>query len=153
MYIKDRLIRFMQGRYGADEYVRFLNGAGFISLLIALVFTIISSGLAAKHPVGSIVFRVLYFVFYIFGIVLIVYCMVRMFSRNTDKRHAENTRFLYKKTAIQRKWRILVDRWENRKIYHYLKCPKCGQALRVPKNKGKIRITCSKCGEHFIIHS
>ena len=153
MNIKDRLIRFMQGRYGADEFVRFLNGTGFVSLLIALVFTVISSGLAARHPVGSIVFRVLYFVFYIFGIILIVYCMVRMFSKNTAKRHAENTRFLYKKNAIQRKWRNLSDRWKNRKIYHYLKCPKCGQSLRVPKHKGKIRITCSKCGEQFIIQS
>ncbi len=153
MSFKERLIRFMQSRYGADEYARFLNGTGFVSLLIALVFTVIASGLAAGHPVGSVVFRILYWLFYLFGIVLIVYCMMRIFSKNIEKRHAENTRFLYKKKAVQRKWNSLIDRWKNRKVYHYLKCPRCGQSLRVPKNKGKIRITCSKCGEQFIIRS
>ncbi len=30
-----------------------------------------------------------------------------------------------------------------------MKCPKCGITTRVPKGKGKIRITCPKCGEIF----
>ena len=153
MNIKDRLSRLMQGRYGADEYSRFLNGAGFAALLLALVFTVIAAGLSAKHPAGSTVFHVLYFVFYLFGLLLIVYCMFRMFSRNTGKRHAENTRFLYIRNTVEKKWNRLIERWKNRRVYLYLKCPKCGQALRVPKNKGKIRITCSKCGNQFIIHS
>lgn len=143
----------MQGRNGQDEYVRFLNGAGFISLLTALVFTVISSALAAKHPAGSVVFRVLYWIFYLGGIGLMGYSIFRMFSKNTEKRHAENTRFLYRRTSLQRKWSSLKERWKNRKIYHYMKCPKCGQSLRVPKNKGKIKVTCSKCGEQFIIKS
>ncbi len=34
--------------------------------------------------------------------------------------------------------------------YNYFTCPKCRRALRVPKGKGKIQITCPKCGEKFL---
>ena len=34
--------------------------------------------------------------------------------------------------------------------YNYYTCPKCRCALRVPKGKGKIQITCPKCGEKFL---
>ncbi len=34
--------------------------------------------------------------------------------------------------------------------YNYFTCPKCRCALRVPKGKGKIQITCPKCGEKFL---
>ena len=33
--------------------------------------------------------------------------------------------------------------------YKYFKCPSCGQELRAPKGKGRIRVTCSKCGMQF----
>ena len=38
---------------------------------------------------------------------------------------------------------------ENMKTYAYFNCPKCKTELRVPKGKGKILITCPKCGEKF----
>lgn len=35
-------------------------------------------------------------------------------------------------------------------VDHRLKpCPKCGQKLRVPANKGAVEVTCPKCGEKF----
>ena len=34
--------------------------------------------------------------------------------------------------------------------YNYYTCPKCRCALRVPKGKGRIQITCPKCGEKFL---
>ena len=151
MKFRDRLMRFMQGRNGADEFARFCNGTGFGVLMTALVFTVISSGLAANHPVGALVFRILYWVFYLGGLGLFGYSLFRTFSRSVYKRQAENTRFLYQKNRLRRKWEGWKDRWKNRKDYRYIRCPKCRQQLRVPKNKGKIRVTCSKCGEKFII--
>lgn len=35
------------------------------------------------------------------------------------------------------------------KNYKYFHCPNCKQKLRVPRGKGKIRVTCSKCGTQF----
>ncbi len=33
--------------------------------------------------------------------------------------------------------------------YKVHNCPKCNQGLRVPKGKGNILVTCSKCEEKF----
>ena len=153
MRLKERLYRFMQGRYGTDDLSKFLSGAGFGLLILALVFTVISSSLSTAHPVGSTVFFVFYWVIYAAGIGLFIYSLFRSFSRKIYKRQTENTRFMYKKNQIRRYLSSLKERWKNRKEYRYIRCPKCKQKLRVPKNKGKIRVTCSTCGEKFIIKS
>ncbi len=61
----------------------------------------------------------------------------RMYSRNLYKRRAENERFL---SLFKR----LKDH-QNR----YFSCPRCRQKIRVPRGKGRIRITCPACGERF----
>lgn len=33
--------------------------------------------------------------------------------------------------------------------YRYFHCPNCKQRLRVPRGKGKVRVTCAKCGTQF----
>ena len=153
MHLRERLLRFMQGRNGVDELSRFCNGAGLALILLALVFTIISSGFAGRSDTAALVFRILYWVTYACGIGLFVYSLFRSFSRSVYKRQAENTRFLYRKNQIRRKWEGLKEHWRNRKTHRYIRCPKCHQQLRVPRNKGKIRVTCAKCGEKFIIQS
>lgn len=35
------------------------------------------------------------------------------------------------------------------KDFKYISCPSCGQRLRIPKNKGKIKVRCPKCKEKF----
>lgn len=37
----------------------------------------------------------------------------------------------------------------DRRSFRHFRCPNCRQKLRVPRHKGKIRITCSKCGTKF----
>ena len=69
---------------------------------------------------------------------LLILSMVRFFSHKTYKRYEENRRFLL--------WTERLGDKRNR----YFNCPKCRQTVRVPKNKGKIAITCPKCGEKFI---
>jgi len=39
--------------------------------------------------------------------------------------------------------------WAEMKQYKYLICPQCTQRLRVPRGKGKIRVTCTNCGNVF----
>ena len=151
MKFRERLLRFMQGRNGVDEFSRFCNGAGLVLVLIALVFTIISSGSIGRNETVALVFRILYWVTYACGLGLFIYSLFRAFSRNVYKRQKENTQFVYRKNQLRRKWESWKERWNNRKTHRYIRCPKCRQQLRVPKNTGKIRVTCSKCGEKFII--
>jgi glutaredoxin len=37
--------------------------------------------------------------------------------------------------------------------YKVIDCPNCKTRLRVPKDKGKIKITCPKCSNSFIVKS
>lgn len=38
---------------------------------------------------------------------------------------------------------------EEKRKYKILKCPKCGQKLRLPRGKGKVVVTCKKCLNEF----
>ena len=40
--------------------------------------------------------------------------------------------------------------WDNRRLYHYYRCPQCRQKLRVPRGRGRIQISCPRCGTQFI---
>ncbi len=37
--------------------------------------------------------------------------------------------------------------------HRLVECPKCGQKLRVPVNKGKIEVICPKCAEKFVVNT
>lgn len=73
----------------------------------------------------------------------------RALSKNYEKRGRENRWMLerYRKllTAVPR-WQM---RWRDRAWYKYFRCPECGELVRVPKGKGKLRITCPHCRAVF----
>ena len=72
-----------------------------------------------------------------------------MFSRDYNRRYAENQKFL----TWQNKVKYKVNNWKrgitDRKTHHIYKCPSCGQKIRVPRGKGKIIVTCPKCRTEF----
>lgn len=125
--------RFMAGRYGADQFSRFLN-------LFALVLLIL----------GIFLSRFLY----LLGLVVLGYQVFRMFSRNTYRRRAENQWYLGKRYAVSvwfdQHFGKQRSRFQQRKVYRYFRCPQCRQELRVPRGRGKISITCPKCGTQFV---
>ena len=104
MKMKERIMRFMQGRYGVDPFCRFLLVAGLVVVFL--------SAFLGNGAVGMI--------FYLLGWVLIIYCYFRMFSRNVSKRYAENQAFLAKTYSKQK---IRIPRGKG-KIE--IRCPKCG---------------------------
>jgi len=105
------------------------------------------------------------------------WAIFRMFSKNTVARTMENQRWqvfqikvrdFFKGTArassgkkrprpkpakAPRKKSNLKKQWEEAKQYRRLSCPQCTQKLRVPRGKGKIRVSCSRCGNKFIAKS
>ncbi len=140
----NRFNRFMQGRNGADDFCRFLNIVSFVLFALALVFTILASAL------NSIVFAILYYVFYGCTLLLMGYCLFRAFSRKVYKRQSENTRYLYQRQRVKRWFAAKKQHMADRKTYRFFRCPRCKQMMRAPKNKGKIRVTCQKCSNVFV---
>ena len=134
MKMKERFMRFMQGRYGVDPFSKFL-------LVSGLVVVFLSAALG-NRTVGA--------VFYLLGWILIIYCYFRMFSRNVSKRYAENQTFLAKTYKVREFFRKQKNIWKQRRVYHIYTCPNCRQKIRIPRGKGKIEIRCPKCGTIFI---
>ncbi len=133
MKFKDRIARFMYGRYGMDQFSRFLVIASLVFLVISIVF---------KQ-------QVIHLIFWLLALVGLIFCYVRAFSKNFAKRRAENNWYLKKQNALTRWFRSLKDRWVQRKEYKFFRCPQCHSLLRVPKGKGRIELSCRKCGHRF----
>ena len=128
--MKERMQRFMAGRYGNDQLNQFI----FIVAIISMVLEIITR-------------QSLY---YTLTVVLLILAYVRVFSRNINKRYEENMKFLQKKDAILNKFRKQKYYAAQRRNFHIYTCPQCKQKIRIPKGKGKISITCPKCRTSFI---
>ena len=128
--MKERMQRFMAGRYGNDQMNQFI----FIVAIISMVLEIITRQS----------------LFYTLTLVLLILAYVRVFSRNINKRYEENMKFLQKKDAILNKFRKQKYYAAQRRNYHIYTCPQCKQKIRIPKGKGKISITCPKCRTSFI---
>ena len=89
-------------------------------------------------------------IFYVLALGLMGYEYYRMLSRKVEKRYQENQKFLNWRYGLAVKKNRRKEQAQQRKIYHFYKCPSCRQKVRVPKGKGKICITCPKCKTEFI---
>lgn len=125
--------RFMSGRYGGDAFSSFLS-------LTALVVVVL--GLFVPGLFGMLLGWL--------GWAALIYSYYRIFSRNIPKRAAENRWFLAQRYAVQQRFASARTRFAQRKVYRYFRCPRCRQQLRVPRGRGRISITCPKCGTSFI---
>ena len=130
MKFREKMQQFMYGRYGNDQLSR-----------VYLVITLVLLGL-------SLLTR--WTIFYIAGIALLIYCYYRMFSKNITKMSAQNQKYLNWRYGLAVKRQKTKTHMEQRKIYHFYKCPQCSQKVRVPKGHGKICITCPKCKMDFV---
>ncbi|MBQ5992477.1 MAG: hypothetical protein IJL62_08090 [Clostridia bacterium] len=151
MSFRNRLYRFMEGRNGVDALSVFINRLSFGWLFGAILFTFLSILFMRRDAAAaSTVFRVLYFIAYGLGLILLILWFFRVFSKNVAKRQAENTRYQYRMQKLRRKRASVKQQWKDRKTYKYFRCPQCRQKMRAPRHKGRIRVTCSKCSHVFI---
>lgn len=135
--MREKFSRFMTGRYGVDEFSRFLLGFTLAMIVVSFFF---------RAGIAGMVLNLLI-------VLLLVYNYVRMFSRNFQKRYAENQAFLKVKRRIFSFFGNGVAHMKQRKTHHIYSCPNCRQKIRVPRGKGKICITCPKCKNEFVKNS
>lgn len=126
------LSRFMYGRNGNDQL-------SLCTIWLAIVIDVVNLFLRHSH-------ERLYTVLSTVAMVLVIWALFRMFSKNLPKRRRENAWFL------QKIWNPIRFGAKNRsaqrmdKEHRYFTCPACRTVCRVPRGKGKIIITCPKCG-------
>lgn len=123
------LANLMRGRYGTDN----LNKA-----IIILTFVLIVINMVIRS-------RIINFAV----VILLIYIYCRMFSRNINARYRENQLYLQFINKIKRKATPEAAQHKD-KAHKILRCPNCGEKLRVPKGAGKINITCPICHTKFI---
>ena len=131
--MREKLKRFMIGRYGLDELSKFIL---YVMAALCIISFFIKS---------SILTLLLFFLLFL--------NYARMFSKNYPRRYEENRKFL----LLKERMRCFFKREKNvinqRKTVRIYTCPSCRQKIRIPKGKGKVCVTCPKCRTEFIKRS
>ncbi len=125
--LKNKLINFLQGRHGIDELYKFL----FIVFIILWILYIIF-----RNPF-----------IYLLWILVCVFMIYRVFSKNIYKRQNENKKYL----EIKEKIKFQKRKWQDRKTYIYRRCPNCKAEIRLPRKKGKHVCNCPCCKKDFVV--
>jgi len=126
----DKIGKFMNGRYGFDQFGRDLIWLG---LFLTLIATFTRNGLLA-----------------ILSYVPIIYALYRVFSKDIEKRTREYLRYheMFQKVKVKIKnYKLLLI---GTKSHKYFRCKNCRQIIRIPRGKGKVSISCPRCRTEFI---
>ena len=129
--MKDKIKNYLQKVYGVD----FLSKT---MIVVALILSLIN--LKFKNRVIEVIMMILIVYFGIF----------RVFSVNKYQRMIENQKFskaVKPMTDFFEKYKIRAATSKDKK---YIKCPNCKKEMKIPRNKGKIKVTCPHCGHKFV---
>lgn len=130
--IGNAIVRFMYGRNGMDQLNRTLFW-GYIAIFFGqVVFSIL------RLQTPALICEILLWP-------LMVLILFRMLSKNLPKRRAENQKFVNWWWGVKNRNAGAKARHAD-KDHKYFTCKTCGTICRVPVGKGKIIITCPKCG-------
>ena len=148
-----------QNRFGLDALNRFLFIAAVAASVLAIFFPY---GNAVRYALNAVTAA------------CVIFGAVRLLAGKPERRYQENLKFLTIVTAVRDFFRRLFrpaagahtagatrprthrarkakknPTWAEIRQYKYLICPQCTQRLRVPRGKGRLRVTCTRCGNVF----
>lgn len=134
-----KLRQFMVGRYGVDS----LWGLLLILYLVVII-------------IANIVYRfskISYWALIAMSLVLLIYALFRAFSKNISARREENEKWLTVQNKIKAFFSLQKSKFQQRKTHKFVKCKSCKKVLRLPRRKGKIKVTCPHCGAQFTVNT
>ncbi len=127
--IQSRLSELLRGRNGYDELAAFSSWLAVALLLVNLF--------ARQAWLSALVLAIL------------AYALFRMASARVAARRKENEQFL-ELLGPARPWlRDPRAALAEARQYKHVLCPNCHKRLRVPRGKGKIRVSCPQCHQKF----
>ncbi len=129
--------RFMYGRNGSDQLNQAILWVYLGLWLLRLLLGLILDSALLYSVIGFLMTA------------LVVVLFWRTFSKNLTRRRAENTKFVNWWWPIRRKLTDALARRQD-KEHKYFTCKNCATICRVPAGKGKIEITCPKCGNKIM---
>ncbi len=127
MKFRERVARFMAGRYGVDQLSKALLWV-YLACVVAAIFF---------EP------------FYFAALAVLVWMFFRVFSRSIYKRQLENQKYLRFSGKIKGWFSLQKKKLAERKTHRYRTCPHCKATLRLPNKKGKHTVCCPKCKKDF----
>ena len=139
MKIREKIARFLYGRYGADSLYNALFAGELVLLFVGAVLSVLGN----VEPILSVIAAL----FYVTAFGMMIFAMYRFFSRNIEKRRRENLRWLNFKSKFRRKPRIKLPLDTADHIFR--SCPHCRSTLRLPRQAGKHEVKCPRCGGRF----
>lgn len=125
----DRLANWMRGRNGADALGNTALGISVILLVIDIF--------ARTRWLSAI------------ALVAALYACWRTSSKDLSARRRENHAFLTHIGPLAQWVSNPKGTLDETRNYRHLTCPSCGQKMRVPRGKGRMRVTCPACHNKF----
>ncbi len=137
MRFRDKIARFMWGRYGVDGFS--------YGLLVIYLLTGIVQGFVKINIVKALISFV--------GFAVVVFMIFRIFSRDIPARRKENESFMRVWRKVKNFFVLQKNRIRDFKGFTYKKCPACKAVLRLPRKKGKHNVVCPKCRNRFEVRN
>lgn len=128
-----RLSEWLRGRQGPDDLAVF-------SVNLAIVIVLVNV-FARTGWLGWV------------GLALVAYAMFRIQSRNLGARARENETFLRALGPVRPWVQNPRAAWAELRAYKHVRCTSCRQRVRVPRGKGRLRVTCPRCKTKFEVRS
>jgi DNA-directed RNA polymerase subunit RPC12/RpoP len=145
---REKMYRFMYGRYGTDALYNFLTWLNVILILLSFIAAAFIEDETVNAIVSVAFSAVITFIF--------IYEIYRMMSRNIAKRRRENERYLRISGRVKR---FLSGNTSKRTktfnrddaAYIFRDCTKCQSTLRLPRRVGKHKVRCPRCSHSFYV--
>ncbi len=133
---RERIQRFMYGRYGSDK----------LNVFLLLVYVAVA--------ILNVIFRNLFnngFLIILQWLIL-AFVLFRIFSRNIYSRRRENEIFNKICMNIKSYFALYAKRIKDIRDKRYRKCSHCKAVVRLPIKRGRHTVTCPRCQKNFKVY-